>query len=120
MGAFEGTGRFDALDAEETFPGVRRQMFSTARATVSRYTFSPGASFPLHRHPQEQVTVIEEGAVEVTIAGERSTLGAGGFCVVGPDVEHGITAGGSGAKLIAVVVPPRGRPDEYTIAGEGR
>lgn len=112
-------GSFDAQPAEEPFPGVRRESFTTRRATVSRYTFGPGAAFPLHRHPQEQTTLVLEGEVEMAIRDERRALCAGEWSVVGPDVEHGITAGADGARIVAIVAPPRARSDEYEIRTEG-
>jgi quercetin dioxygenase-like cupin family protein len=119
MEAIEGAGQFDDLPWEEPFPGVRRNMFSTRTATVSRYSFEPGAAFPLHSHPQEQVTLIEQGRVEMAIAGETTTLDAGAWSVVGPDVEHGITAGPDGARIVAVIVPRRDAADEYVLAASG-
>ncbi len=116
--ATAGVGSFSALPCEEPYPGVLRQGFNTREATVTRYTFSPRASFPLHRHPQEQVTLIEQGSVAITVAGERTELGAGEWSVVGPNVEHGIKAGDSGARIVAVIVPRRARSDDYTISGE--
>jgi unsaturated pyranuronate lyase len=117
----ERAGSFDALPADEPFPGVRRESFTTERATVTRYTFAPGAAFPLHRHPQEQTTLILEGDVEMAIRSARRPLRAGDWAVVGPDVEHGITAGAEGARIIAVIAPPRTGSDEYEIrAGAGR
>lgn len=112
-------GSFDGLPAAEPFPGVRRESFTTERATVSRYTFEPGAAFPLHRHPQEQTTLILEGDVEMAIRGARRALRAGDWSVVGPDVEHGITAGAHGARIVAIVAPPRMRSDEYEIRDGG-
>ncbi|HET8754360.1 MAG TPA: cupin domain-containing protein [Solirubrobacteraceae bacterium] len=115
----ERAGSFDALPADEPFPGVRRESFTTERATVTRYTFAPGAAFPLHRHPQEQTTLILEGAVEMTVRSERRALRAGDWSVVGPDVEHGITAGADGARIIAIIAPPRTSIDEYEIRAGG-
>jgi quercetin dioxygenase-like cupin family protein len=111
----ERSGSFGGLPTEEPFPGVHRESFTTARATVSRYTFEPGAAFPLHRHPQEQTTLVLEGEVEMAIREERRALRAGDWSVVGPDVEHGITAGVHGARIVAIVAPPRARSDEYEI-----
>jgi quercetin dioxygenase-like cupin family protein len=108
-------GSFDALPADEPFPGVRRESFTTERATVTRYTFEPGAGFPRHSHPQEQITLIVQGGVEMAIGDERSLMGPGDWSVVGPDVEHGITAGAEGAHFLAIVAPPRRSSDEYEI-----
>jgi quercetin dioxygenase-like cupin family protein len=113
-------GSFDAQPAEEAFPGVARQSFSSERATITRYRFEPGASFPRHSHDQEQVTLVLEGTVEMALADERITLDSGGFCVVPGGTEHGITAMGGGAEILAVVVPPRERSDEYELAEAGR
>lgn len=112
----QGTGSFDGLRREDPFEGVRRSSFSTSESTVTRYSFEPGATFPLHSHPQEQVTLIESGAVEMTIAGEPSRLGAGEWSVVGSDVEHGITAGPEGAVIVAVITPRRDFTDAYRIS----
>lgn len=114
-----GTGRFEELPAEEPFPGVRREGFSSRGATVSRYVFEPGAGFPLHSHPQEQVTLVVDGNVEMTIAGETTALEEGFWSVVGPGVEHGITAGPAGARIVAMVVPRREHSDDYALSEDG-
>jgi hypothetical protein len=37
--------------------------------------------------------------------------------VVPPGIEHGMTAGRSGARFLAIVVPRRERRDAYELAG---
>jgi quercetin dioxygenase-like cupin family protein len=110
-------GNFDAIAVDEPYPGVRRTAFDTSRATVTRYEFEPGAVFPLHRHPQEQITVLEAGEAEFTVAGEVKVLRSGAWSVVPPGIEHGMTAGRSGARFLAIVVPRRERRDAYELAG---
>jgi quercetin dioxygenase-like cupin family protein len=109
-------GTFDGLPAEEPFDGVRRRSFDSARATVTEYVFEPGARFPLHHHPQEQITLVAEGEVEMTMAGETTRLGPGAWSVVGPGVEHGIRAGENGARILAIVVPRRSSSSEYELS----
>jgi quercetin dioxygenase-like cupin family protein len=108
-------GSFDALPAEEPYPGLRRRTFDSAGASVNEYSFEAGASFPLHRHREEQITLVLDGEVEMTIAEGSTRLAAGGWSVVGPDVEHGITAGPNGARILAIVVPRRQTADAYTL-----
>ena len=96
---------------------MRRAAFDTSRATVTRYEFEPGAVFPLHRHPQEQITVLEAGEAEFTVAGEVKVLRPGAWSVVPPGIEHGMTAGLSGARVVGNVVPRRERRDAYELAG---
>jgi quercetin dioxygenase-like cupin family protein len=103
-------GRFDDQPAEEPYPGVRRHTVHSEHATVAEYAFEPGASFPLHAHPQEQVTLVLEGDVELTAAGRTERLAAGAWSVVPGGVEHGATAGAGGARIVAFVVPRRGVP----------
>ncbi len=100
-------GRFADMPVEEPYEGLQRRTFDSDGATVSEYTFVAGAHFPLHRHPQEQITLITHGEVELTAAGETVPLAAGDWSVVGPGVEHGIRAGESGARILAIVVPRR-------------
>jgi quercetin dioxygenase-like cupin family protein len=110
-------GAFASLASDEPHPGVTRRTMSSDKATVTSYAFTPGARFPVHSHPQEQITVVQSGTVEMTIAGDVHALDAGGFTVVGPDVEHGVTAGDDGAEILAILVPRRADPDAYTVAG---
>ena len=59
--AFEGS--FADVAADEPYPGVSRRTVDAAAATVNRYDFEPGATFPRHRHTQEQITLVLEGSV---------------------------------------------------------
>jgi quercetin dioxygenase-like cupin family protein len=104
-------GSFEALPIEEPFPGVHRRTFSSEQATVAEYVFDPGARFPLHRHDQEQITLIREGDVELVADGRPQRLSAGAWSVIAGGVGHGITAGRRGARFLAVLVPRRA-PDE--------
>lgn len=108
-------GRFEELPPEEVYAGVVRRSFSSAQATVTSYTFEPGAAFPLHRHPQEQITLIESGEVEMTVGNQVEPLTAGDWNVVEPDLAHGLRAGPSGARVLAIVVPRRETADAYSV-----
>jgi unsaturated pyranuronate lyase len=106
----EGLGSFAGLPVEEPYPGLRRRTFDAQGATVNEYTFAPGARFPLHHHPQEQITIVEEGEVELTAADETVRLGAGEWSVLAGGVAHGIRALEHGARVLAIVVPRRVAP----------
>lgn len=101
-------GSLDGLAVETPFPGVRRRTFSSQQATVAEYSFDPGARFPLHRHAQEQTTLVLEGDVELVADGRRERLAAGDWSVLAGGVEHGIRAGARGARFLALLVPRRG------------
>ena len=108
-------GNFADAPEEEPFPGVRRRRFDADGATVTEYRFEPGATFPNHRHAQEQITMVAEGSLAMTIGGEVSELGPGGWSVVEGEVEHGITSGEDGARFTAVVTPRRAAANEYEV-----
>jgi quercetin dioxygenase-like cupin family protein len=108
-------GSFDELPVEEPYPGLRRRTFDSREATVNEYTFRPEAAFPRHRHPQEQITLVLEGSVELTVGGRSIGLREGSWSVIGGSVEHSIRAGADGAKIVAIVIPRRETPDAYTV-----
>jgi quercetin dioxygenase-like cupin family protein len=110
-------GSFDELEPDEVYAGVTRRSFSSAKATIVSYSFAPGAQFPRHRHPQEQVTLVQSGEIEMTIGEHTESLRGGDWTIAPAEVEHSITAGGDGAGIIAIVVPRRGASDAYTVVG---
>jgi quercetin dioxygenase-like cupin family protein len=108
-------GSFADLPAEEPYDGLRRRSFDGERATVNEYVFEPYSRFPLHRHPQEQITLVEEGDIELTVSGDMIALRAGDWSVLQPNVEHGIRAGRRGARIIAILVPRRSSSTAYEV-----
>lgn len=110
-------GDFDRLESYEPFSGVLAAAFTTERATITRYDFEPGAGFPLHHHPQEQIVLVEQGEVEFTVDGKPQQLVPGSWSVVGSNVVHGLRAGEAGGRIYCIVSPPRERADEYEVEG---
>jgi quercetin dioxygenase-like cupin family protein len=108
-------GSLAALPAEQPYPGNRRRTFSSSQATVAEYTFEPGARFPRHHHAQEQITLVQEGQIELTAAGRTAALGPGQWAVTAAGVEHGVRAGDRGARFLAILVPRRGADDALTV-----
>lgn len=66
----------------------------------------PGATFPIHSHPAEQILVILEGSEEHICGGEKFTMKAGDVCVHPSNVPHGGHTPG-GFKGIDIFAPPR-------------
>ncbi len=108
-------GSFDAIEAEQVFPGVSRVAFSSGASTVTRYSFEEGGEFPIHKHPSEQITMVLEGTLHLTVEGEEFVLGPGEWSVVRGGVEHGIRVPKGTASFLAVVSPRRERSDEYEV-----
>ena len=55
---------------------------------------------------------------QMTIAGEPTPMEAGDWSLVDPGVQHGITAGEDGARILAIVAPPRASSGEYELAAQ--
>jgi quercetin dioxygenase-like cupin family protein len=80
---------WDSIEATELFPGVIRQALTTATSTIVRYTYHPGCVFPIHQHPEEQITVVHSGEIEFEVGGALVTLHAGQVAIIPGNVPHG-------------------------------
>ncbi len=54
-------------------------------------TLSPGAEpHPPHRHVHEEMFLLREGAIDITISGRTTRLGPGAVAFVASNEEHGV------------------------------
>jgi quercetin dioxygenase-like cupin family protein len=77
------------VPADEVYPGISRQILHGERQTMVRYVYAPGSIFPIHSHPEEQVTIVISGEIEFTIDGEPVELRAGQAAVIPANMPHG-------------------------------
>jgi quercetin dioxygenase-like cupin family protein len=83
-----------ALPVEEVLPGVERQTVQGERQTLVRYRYAPGSVFPVHQHPEEQITAVLSGRIAFEVGGERREVGPGEVVVIPGDLPHGATVVG--------------------------
>jgi quercetin dioxygenase-like cupin family protein len=77
------------VPSTEFHPGVFINAIGGEQVCLCRATYEPGKQVPLHSHEHtEQVMVILDGEVTMTIAGETKTLRTGDVVVVNRGVEH--------------------------------
>ena len=75
----------------EFHPGVHLRAIGGEQVCLCKATYEPGKQVPLHSHEHtEQVMVILDGEVTMTIAGETKTLREGDVVVVNRGVEHSL------------------------------
>ncbi len=79
---------FRPEEAEEIEKGVWVQSLPLGRHQVRRMVFDPGALIPTHRHPEDVVTLILEGRMEMTVGGEIRTIGPGELFLVPANTDH--------------------------------
>lgn len=102
--------RWSDLPLEEPYPGIHRRRFDGHGFSAVLYHFAPGAAFPLHRHPEEQLVVLLEGRVCLHQGDDRLLLAPGDAAWTPPGVPHAIEALEGPATLLNLVVPRRTRP----------
>jgi quercetin dioxygenase-like cupin family protein len=74
---------------------------------LSLVELQPNAVIKSHSHPHEQMGMLLEGEIQLTVAGQSHNVRPGQMWRIPGDVEHSVTAGGQGAKALDVFHPVR-------------
>jgi quercetin dioxygenase-like cupin family protein len=75
------------------------------QALVCRVNYEPGFGVGTHSHEHtEQIMVVTEGELELTVEGETRTLGVGDWAVINRGIEHSLRSV-SGAQFIEALAP---------------
>ena len=74
--------------------------------TFGYWEFDGGSSIHEHSHAQEEVWVVIEGGLEITVDGETTVAGPGRAAIVAPGVRHSVVARTDG-RALAVDHPVR-------------
>ena len=84
------------LEVKQTKTGERREVVNKATPTFTNFeshvtTLNPGiAAHAPHRHPDEEIIIVKEGTVEVTINGKSQQAGAGSMFLFASNDLHGM------------------------------
>jgi quercetin dioxygenase-like cupin family protein len=96
---------WNGVETYEIFPGVRLHAIGGEQALLCRVSYEPGKSVERHAHEHaEQVMVIVDGEVDVTIDDEQRTLRPGDVCVMNRGVEHELYSEG-GVTFFEALAP---------------
>jgi len=88
-------------------PGIKAHIISADRITLSFANCEPNAQLPPHRHENEQMLIVMDGAVDFLIEGKQYHLEKGDVVVLPSNTEHGAYFTDRGARVIDVFSPPR-------------
>ena len=115
-----GAAKIDWSDvpAETVFEGITRQVVNGKRQTMVRYIYQPGSQFPVHSHPEEQVTLVISGAIEFEVDGKRVQLSAGQVAIIPSGVPHGARVLGNGVVETFNALSPRRRSNPFSTSGD--
>jgi quercetin dioxygenase-like cupin family protein len=87
---------WEKLAVKPTKVGERREVADSPTATLKNFechvtTLRAGeASHPPHHHPDEEIILVKEGLIEVTINGQSQRAGAGSIFFYASGDEHGM------------------------------
>ena len=95
------------VDKENLDPNLTQQVFTSGNVMIVRYVYEPNLHFPEHSHPQEQVTIVEEGMLEYEIDGEKLKLGVGDILSIRPNVPHSTVVGADRSVALSIFTPVR-------------
>jgi quercetin dioxygenase-like cupin family protein len=97
---------WNALPAEEMNPLLRRKVIHTAGMTVAALELKKGAVVPRHAHPNEQVSIMQSGAMRFDFLDESVTVHAGDVVVIAPERPHGVEVL-EDSTVLDLFTPPR-------------
>lgn len=85
---------WDEIPKEQLSPTFSRQVIHTDSMTVAKVYLKKGCSVPEHHHPNEQVSIIYEGALRFTFApdGKEVIVRAGESVQIPSGLRHGAIA----------------------------
>jgi quercetin dioxygenase-like cupin family protein len=83
---------WNLLEEEPLNPLLGRKTIHGQNTTIARIRLRKGAMVPMHSHANEQISMLESGALRFTISGEERVLRAGDALVIPPDTPHMVEA----------------------------
>ena len=87
---------WDSIKVVATKVGEKRQFFDATTSTLNNLechvtTLNPGEiAHVLHQHPEEELTIVKDGTLEVLVNGELKVVGAGSVVFQAANSLHGI------------------------------
>jgi quercetin dioxygenase-like cupin family protein len=99
-------GTWNGVPLFEFVPGVNIHAVGGEQVLVCRVNYDPGFGVDTHSHEHtEQVMVVTEGELELTVAGQGTRkLGVGDWAVINRGVEHSVRTE-NGAQFIEALAP---------------
>lgn len=98
---------WDEIAPEHVYPSVERQVVDGGHQTLVRYVYRRGAVFPVHSHPQEQITTVLTGRIEFQVDGVSVLLGPGETAVIPAGIPHGTSVVGDETVVTLNALSPR-------------
>jgi quercetin dioxygenase-like cupin family protein len=83
---------WNQMAAEQLNPHIRRKVIHSGSMTIARLELQKDAVVPEHSHHNEQVSMVEKGALKFAIEGVQKVVRGGESLVIPPHVPHAVIA----------------------------
>jgi quercetin dioxygenase-like cupin family protein len=83
---------WQTIEKERLNPTFERQVIHGETLTVARVYMHKGCKVPVHQHVNEQISLIEEGALKFNLEGKELVVRAGQVLQIPPNVPHSAEA----------------------------
>jgi quercetin dioxygenase-like cupin family protein len=107
--------QIDGLPSLEPAPGIRMNVMVGGRMMANWVRIEPGASVPTHAHEHEQIGLVLEGEILMTIGDETRSLVPGHAYTIPGNLPHAAVAGPQGCLVLDIFSPPR---EDYRAAAK--
>ena len=97
----------EKLKKQELVPGVQIKTIWGDKAMMVFITLNEGAEVPSHRHRNEQMGLVLEGQLDLTIADEVRTVKKGDSYLIPSNIEHRAVATSGKTTALDIFSPPR-------------
>src|SRR5262249_11440117 len=85
----------------EPLPGWKGRFWRSENMSFAHYAVDAGSSIHEHHHPNEEVWIVIEGELEITVDGITGRTGPGSVAVVPADATHSVRASTNGQAIVA-------------------
>jgi quercetin dioxygenase-like cupin family protein len=110
-GAYDPTGasivNIDDYPRYEIAEGVVFCPVFGQNLSLNFVVFPPHSGFPTHAHPEEQISIVREGTMEITVGDITRMVVPGDVIVFPSDVPHSGRTAEVACRLIDTFSPPR-------------
>jgi quercetin dioxygenase-like cupin family protein len=109
---------YDVEDLPRFSPlgGIEMQAIVGGAMMANWVRLAPNTEMPMHEHPHEQIGVILDGSMEMTIGDETRLIGPGMAYAIPGGIRHGARTRDDGCLALDIFSPPR---EEYARLARG-
>lgn len=99
--------KWDVQDPIEVLPGLRFHPILGKNLMANVVHIEPNSSAPVHRHEEEQISIVLEGELEFEVGEQKKIVRRGEAVLIPPYVPHSARTFESSCLELDIFTPPR-------------